>query len=185
MIRYSQLTLLTFVALFGAGACGRAPHQPSAVSLPAAVSSATAASSDLSARASGGQFTSFFSATALCGSEIGRIQFSGTIEGVDHTTVDANGEVHRTRQFRVKDMQAVNLDNGTTYVVIGGAEMLSWNTRIGQVPGVPARSQHAGTLVFEPTDGGPRVVAHHRINYVERPDGDVVLEFSGWKCVTS
>jgi hypothetical protein len=107
------------------------------------------------------------------------------IEGTDTTTVDGRGETHRTRQFRVKDLTAINLDYGTTYTVIGGAEMLSWNTRLGHTPGVPSKSIHAGTLVFEPTDGGPNVVAHHTIIYVENAQGEVVLNFTSWRCITS
>jgi hypothetical protein len=121
----------------------------------------------------------------MCGAEIGRIRFTGLIEGVDHTTVDERGETHRTRQFRVKNLTATNLDSGTTYNVIGGAEMLTWNTQQGHAPGVPAKSIHAGTLVFQPTDGGPNVIAHHSIRYIENAQGEVVLDFSSWRCQTS
>lgn len=129
-------------------------------------------------------FSTFFQATAMCAPEIGRIRFSGTIEGVDHTTVDRNGETHRTRQFRVQGLSGTNLDYPVTYRVIGGAEMLTWNTQIGQVPGVAGRSIHAGTLVFEPLDGGSKVVAHHAIRYVENAQGEVVLDFHEWSCRT-
>lgn len=130
-------------------------------------------------------FTAPFTATAMCGADIGRIQFVGMIEGTDHTTVDQQGETHRTRQFRVKDLTATNLDYGTTYTVIGGAEMLTWNTQLGHTPGVAAKSLHAGTLVFQPTSGGPNVIAHHTIHYVENGQGDVVLNFSSWRCTTA
>lgn len=127
-------------------------------------------------------FSAFFQATAMCAPSIGRIRFSGIIEGVDHTTVDGRGEIHRTRQFRVKGLDGVNLDYGTLYKVQGGAEMLTWHTHKGQVPGNPLRSMHAGTLVFNPLDGGPRVVAHHAIRYVENGQGELVLDFHEWRC---
>jgi hypothetical protein len=127
-------------------------------------------------------FEAEFTAIALCGDAIGSIRFTGMIEGVDHTTTDGRGERHRTRQFRVKGMDGLNLMTGTTYKVIGGAEMLTWNTQIGQVPGVPAKSIHSGTLVFEPTDGGAKVVAHHSIRYVENANGEVVVDFHSWRC---
>jgi hypothetical protein len=130
------------------------------------------------------QFTSFFQAIALCPPEIGRIQFSGVIEGTDHTTVDGRDETHRTRAFRVKGLNAVNLDYGTTYNVTGGAEMLTWHTQLGQTPGNAARSLHAGTLVFEPVDGGPRVIAHHAIRFIQTPSGETVLDFHQWTCRT-
>jgi hypothetical protein len=128
-------------------------------------------------------FTTFFQATAMCSADIGRIRFSGIIEGVDHTTVDEQGEVHRTRQFRVKGLDGENLDYVEWYRVIGGAEMLTWNSQIGQVPGNPLRSQHAGTLVFEPLNGGSRVTAHHAIRYVEDGQGKLVVDFHEWRCV--
>lgn len=127
-------------------------------------------------------FQTEFTATAMCGDAIGNIRFTGLIEGVDHTTTDARGERHRTRQFRVKGMDGLNLMTGTRYKVIGGAEMLTWNTQIGQVPGVPAKSIHSGTLVFEPIDGGAKVVAHHSIRYVENANGDVVVDYHSWRC---
>lgn len=131
-------------------------------------------------------FETFFSATAMCGTDIGRIAFSGIIRGVDHTTTDKRGEVHRVRQFRVHGLTARNLDKeGVTYTVQGGAEMLVWQTQIGQVPGVPGRSIHAGTLVFNPDGGGARVVAHHAIRYVENAQGELVVDFHEWKCSTS
>lgn len=146
---------------------------------PAAVSGSTAVTT------SSDQFTALFTATAMCGVDIGRIRFTGMIEGTDHTTVDQRGETHRTRQFRVKGLAATNLDNGTTYHVIGGAEMLTWNTQLGHTPGAAAKSIHAGTLVFEPTNGGPNVIAHHSIRYVENAQGEVVLDFSSWRCTTA
>jgi hypothetical protein len=130
-------------------------------------------------------FTAPFTATAMCSADIGRIQFVGMIEGTDHTTVDQQGETHRTRQFRVKDLTATNLDYGTTYTVIGGAEMLTWNTQLGHTPGVAAKSMHAGTLVFQPTSAGSNVIAHHTIHYVENGQGDVVLNFTSWRCTTA
>lgn len=133
-------------------------------------------------------FSTTFTATALCGAPIGDIRFSGVIEGVDHTTVDGNGETHRTRQFRVKGLSGWRLPetvfNAATadYRVIGGAEMLTWNTQVGQVPGNPGRSIHAGTLVFDPIRGGEKVVAHHAIRYVENANGEVVVNFHSWRC---
>ena len=56
---------------------------------------------------------------------------------------------------------------------------MAFSSRIG------ARSLHAGTLVFEPVDGGSRVVAHHAIRYIENGAGEVVLNFSDWSCRTS
>jgi hypothetical protein len=124
-------------------------------------------------------------ATALCGSPIGNIQFSGWIEGVDHTTVDGRGETHRTRTWRVRGLEAVNLSAGTRYTVIGGAEMLTWHTHLGQVAGNAARSIHAGTLVFQPLDGGANVVAHHRIHFMVLPGSETPhTEFHSWSCTT-
>jgi hypothetical protein len=137
------------------------------------------------ARAAASKFQAPFTATAACSSDIGRIQFTGIIEGIDKTTVDGRGETHRIRQFRVQDLRATNLDYGTLYTVQGGAEILSWNSQTGQVPGNAARSTHAGTLVFAPDDGGANVIAHHSIHYLENGTGDVVLQLSEWRCVTS
>jgi hypothetical protein len=189
----SKGLLIVFVAVASA-ACtqGANPTAPSVLFsgssagvavAPMVAAGATAPSA--TALAAGPRFQASFTATAACSSDIGRIQFTGTIEGIDQTTVDGQGETHRIRQFRVKDLRAVNLDYGTTYTVIGGAEILSWNSQIGQVPGVPARSTHAGTLVFAPDNGGANVVAHHSIHYLENGMGDVVLQFSEWRCVTS
>ncbi|HUF28446.1 MAG TPA: hypothetical protein VMM18_15825 [Gemmatimonadaceae bacterium] len=128
-------------------------------------------------------FETPFTAVAQCGTDIGPIRFTGIISGVDHTTVDGRGEQHRTRAFRVQGLTGVNLMTGEAYTVIGGAEMLSWNTPVGQVPGVPLRSNHAGTLVFDPVDGGSKVIAHHAIRYIEDGTGEVVLEYHAWSCV--
>ncbi len=133
-------------------------------------------------------FQTTFTATALCGSPIGDIRFSGLIEGVDHTTVDDRGETHRTRSFRVQGLsgwllpETVFDETTVDFRVKGGAEMLNWNTQSGQVPGVAARSMHAGTLVFDPINDGPKVVAHHSIRYVENAQGDIVVSFSDWRC---
>lgn len=129
-------------------------------------------------------FSTTFSATAMCPASIGRIAFTGTIEGVDQTTVDENGETHRTRAFRVQGLSGTNLDFGTTYTVLGGAEMLTWQTQLGQTPGLGAKSLHAGTLVFEPVAGGSVVIAHHAIRYIENADGEPVVEYSSWSCRT-
>ena len=189
----SKGLLIVFVAVASA-ACseGANPTAPSALFNGSAGGNAVAASVGVESPAhlattlaADQKFQASFTATAACSSDIGRIQFTGTIEGIDQTTVDAQGETHRIRQFRVQNLQAVNLDYGTTYTVIGGAEILSWNSQTGQVPGVAARSTHAGTLVFAPTDGGANVVAHHSIHYLENGNGDVVLQFSEWRCVTS
>jgi hypothetical protein len=124
-------------------------------------------------------------ATAQCGSPIGNIRFSGWIEGVDHTTVDGRGETHRTRVWRVKGLSAVNLSTGTEYVVVGGAEMLTWHTHLGQVPGNVPRSIHAGTLVFQPLGGGAPVVAHHRVHFMMLPGSEVPhMDFHSWSCTT-
>ena len=102
--------------------------------------------------------------------------------------MDGRGEVHRTRQFRVKGVSGWSLPETvfdvTTvdFYVIGGAEMLSWNTQVGQVPGVAANSIHAGTLVFDPIHGGAKVVAHHGIRYLENANGEIVVEYSAWRC---
>jgi hypothetical protein len=152
----------------------------------APASLATAESASARSGSPVNHFETFFSATAMCGDDIGRIAFSGTIHGVDHTTTDRRGEVHRVRQFRVHGLTATNLDReGVTYTVQGGAEVLVWQTQLGQVPGVPGRSIHAGTLVFNPDGGGARVVAHHAIRYVENAQGELVVNFSDWKCSTS
>lgn len=176
--------ILPLAALLVLVACDRSVVGPVAVSAPTE-RAAFAPVAARSAVADGDRFSTFFQATAMCPSDIGRIQFSGTIEGTDHTTVDETGETHRTRSFRVHALDGVNLDYGTVYTVIGGAEMLSWNTRLGQTPGAAPRSLHAGTLVFEPVDGGARVVAHHAIRYIENAQGDVVVSFSAWSCRTS
>ena len=149
------------------------------------VSPSSLAGASVAATTSTVHFTAAFTATALCGTAIGRIQFTGTIEGVDHTTIDEQGETHRTRQFRVRGLTATNLDFGTTYDVIGGAEMLTWQTQLGQTPGVASKSFHAGTLVFQPTNGGPNVIAHHTIQYVENAQGEIVLNFTSRRCRTS
>jgi hypothetical protein len=164
-------------ATFGAAVAGNASVH--AVTGNAAAAAATT----LSANA---KFQAPFTAIAACSPDIGRIQFTGTIVGIDQTTVDGRGETHRIRQFRVKDLTGLNLDDGgTEYTVIGGAEILSWNSQTGQVPGMPARSTHAGTLVFAPDDGGANVIAHHSIHYLEDGTGDVVLQLNDWRCVTS
>lgn len=157
-------------------ACERDPAQILSPEPPSA--STTAATTTTT------HFSTLFQAVAMCGEEIGRIRFSGLIEGVDHTTVDGSGETHRTRQFRVKGLSGLNLDYGTEYRVIGGAEMLTWNTQIGQVPGNPLKSIHAGTLVFDPIDGSDKVVAHHAIRFVENAEGEEVVDFHAWSCHT-
>lgn len=128
------------------------------------------------------QFSTNFLATAMCSPDIGRIRFSGVIEGVDHTTVDGRGETHRTRQFRVKGLDGTNLDYSVTYRVIGGAEMLTWNSQLGQIPGVAAKSNHAGTLVFDPIGDGTKVVAHHAIRFIQNANGEQVVDFNEWRC---
>lgn len=170
MKRYARIALAAGLL----AACDATPTEPLATDAPALARSSTTTT----------HFSAQFTATAMCSPEIGRIRFSGTIEGVDHTTVDRNGETHRTRQFRVKGLDGLNLDYGTRYTVIGGAEMLTWNTQIGQVPGVAAKSIHAGTLVFDPLDGGSKVVAHHAIRYVENANGELVVDFHRWSCRT-
>ncbi|HEV2733791.1 MAG TPA: hypothetical protein VGV85_03095 [Longimicrobiaceae bacterium] len=167
-------------------ACDTGPVLPGGAAAPDAALGARQPAS--TATTTSTHFTTTFTATALCGAPIGDIRFSGVIQGVDHTTVDGNGETHRTRQFRVKGLSGWTLPetvfNAATadYRVIGGAEMLTWNTQIGQVPGVPGRSIHAGTLVFEPIGGGDRVVAHHAIRYVENAKGEMVVDFHAWSC---
>lgn len=149
------------------------PMEPEAADMPA-LSQASSTTT---------HFESPFTAVAQCGPEIGAIRFSGIISGVDHTTVDGRGEQHRTRAFRVQGLTGENLMTGELYRVVGGAEMLSWNSQVGQVPGVPLRSNHAGTLVFEPVDGGSKVIAHHAIRYIEDGTGEVVVEYHAWSCV--
>jgi hypothetical protein len=172
-----RVASLAFTIIVAAACSQQSSPNPLA---PGAIGGSTAAT------ASTVHFTAPFTATAMCSADIGRIQFTGTIEGTDHTTVDQQGETHRTRQFRVKDMTAKNLDYlPITYNVIGGAEMLTWNTQLGHTPGLAPKSMHAGTLVFQPTSGGPNVIAHHTIHYVENGQGDVVLNFSSWRCTTA
>lgn len=156
-------------------ACDTDPVQPLAPGRPDLLKSVTTTTA---------HFSTSFQATAMCGGDIGSIRFSGTIEGVDHMTVDANGETHRSRQFRVKGLTGLNLDDGTQYRVIGGAEMLTWNTQIGQQPGNALESIHSGTLVFDPVDGGSKVVAHHAIRFVENASGEEVVDFHEWSCRT-
>jgi hypothetical protein len=123
-------------------------------------------------------------AIANCGDDIGRIQFWGNIEGVDHTVVDGRGHTHRTRVWRVKGLEAKNLDFGTEYDVVGGAEMLTWHTQLGHVPGQLRKSFHTGNLVFQPRDGGTPVIAHHKVLFVQTPDGEVRLDFHEWRCIS-
>jgi hypothetical protein len=160
------------LAALALSACEAGPVQPLAPNQPSLSQSTTT------------HFSTSFQATAMCAAEIGHIRFSGTIRGVDHTTVDANGETHRTRQFRVRGLTGVNLNDGTEYDVIGGAEMLTWNTQIGQVPGVAGKSIHSGTLVFDPVGGGSKVVAHHAIRFVQNASGELVVDFHEWRCQT-
>lgn len=156
-------------------ACEAEPVQPSAANRPDLSQHATTTST---------RFSTSFQATAMCGGDIGNIRFGGVIEGVDHTTVDASGETHRTRQFRVKGLDGQNLSHPIAYRVIGGAEMLTWNSQTGQVPGVPLQSIQAGTLVFDPVDGGNKVMAHHAIRFVENASGELVVDFHEWRCQT-
>ena len=185
-----KMTLFA-LSMLGAACSQQSAPSPLSPSALAGAGAATTRSLQLApvdtnrATTSTTHFTAPFTATALCDPAIGHIRFTGMIEGTDHTTVDEQGETHRTRQFRVKDLTATNLNYGTTYTVIGGAEMLSWNTQLGHTPGAASKSIHAGTLVFEPTNGGPKVIAHHSIIYVENAQGEVVLNFSSWRCVTS
>lgn len=177
-MKRSNPTRWTIVAAIATLACDAGPMQPDRPDLPGATVHASGTAVTLS------HFSVFFQATALCAPEIGRIRFSGIIEGVDHTTVDGQGETHRTRQFRVKGLGGENLDFPVFYNVIGGAEMLTWHTQLGQTPGVPGRSFHAGTLVFDPIDGGHKVVAHHAIRFVENAEGELVIDFHEWRCTT-
>jgi len=171
--------LLLPLALVALAACG--DHQPTALPQLDGTLLARGASTNSSPT-----FGPVFwpGATANCGEEIGRISFWGMIEGVDHTTIDGRGHTHRTRVWRVRGLEAVNLDHGTEYDVVGGAEMLTWHTQLGQVPGQLRRSFHTGNLVFQPRDGGAPVIAHHKVLFVQTPNGDVVLDFHEWRCIS-
>ena len=119
-----------------------------------------------------------FTATAMiayCWGE--NIRFTGIIENHTQTVTTTNGN-HYIRHFTVKGMTAVGVSTtgaltGTTYNVIGGAEMFSikdavFNPQTGalNLPGSLTASDiviHRGNLVFENTQTGDRVVARHDI----------------------
>ena len=122
-----------------------------------------------------------FTATAMIGYCWGEnVRFTGIIENHVKTTTTANGN-HYSRHFTVKGMTAIGVDamgnpTGTTYNVIGGAEMFSikdavFNPVTGalNLPGSLTESDiviHRGNLVFENTVTGAKVVARHDIQKI-------------------
>ena len=105
--------VIVTLAALAAASCsqGANPASPSALRNGVAIDAAAppdAAGPGQKAQGTSARFESFFSAIAACSAEIGRIQFSGTVEGIDQTTIDGRGETHRIRQFRVHGLTAVN-----------------------------------------------------------------------------
>ena len=129
------------------------------------------------------------------------IEFTGTIENRVNSTQSGNGNTNYTRHFVVKGLTgkgtmggtltpttgpvcartAVGGYTGTTYEVIGGAEMFSIHyTGTGAVPSVSGSNVyiHQGTLVFENTVTKERIVARHIIRKTPGQDASVNI----WTC---
>lgn len=128
------------------------------------------------------------------------IEFTGIIENKVQSTQTGSGNTNYTRHFVVKGLTgkgtmgttltpatgpvcsrtAKGGYTGTTYEVIGGAEMFSIHyTGTGAVPSVAGSNIyiHQGTLVFENTVTKERIVARHTIR--KTPGQDLV---SMWTC---
>ena len=134
-----------------------------------------------------------FTATAMIQSCWGEnIRFTGVIENHVKTTVTPNGN-HYTRHFTVKGMTGVGVNaqgqlTGTQYNVVGGAEMFSIKDAVFDpvtgalnLAGSLTESDiviHRGTLVFENTVTGARVIARHDIQKVP---GQGILQ-NRWVC---
>ena len=129
------------------------------------------------------------------------IEFTGTIENRVQSTQTGSGNTNYTRHFVVKGLTgkgtrgstltpataplcsrtAAGGYTGTTYEVIGGAEMFSIHyTGTGAVPAVAGSNVyiHQGTLVFENTVTKERIVARHIIR--KTPGQDDII--SMWTC---
>lgn len=128
------------------------------------------------------------------------IVFGGTLELKEKVTV-SNGQTHYTRHWLVKDATAMGVApggrlntassacprpyigtaTGNTYTVVAGAEMFSVkdpNTTTG-TPSAPLSGDvfiHQGTIVFENTSTGERIVVRHEI--IKNPGQGI--HKSGW-----
>lgn len=129
-----------------------------------------------------------FSAVAMISACHGEnIAFTGIIQNRVSKTTDATGQVHYTRSFRTRGMTGTGTVTGTTYDVIGGAEMFAIKNPVFNaqgmlnIPGSLGESEifiHQGTLVFRSRTDGSKVVARHIIRKV--PGKEEVI--SKWVC---
>lgn len=129
-----------------------------------------------------------FSATAViahCHGE--NIAFGGIIQNRVSKTTDANGQVHYTRSFSARGMTGTGVITGTEYYIIGGAEMFAIKNPVFNaqgmlnIPGSLAESDiliHQGTLVFQSSIDGSKIVARHIIRKVPGKDEYV----NKWVC---
>lgn len=116
-----------------------------------------------------------FTATALINDCFGEdIRFTGIIENHVKVTTAPDGSNHYTRHFVAKGMTGTGLETGTTYDVVGGAEMFSIKDAVFTNGSLNLGSSltesdiviHRGTLVFVSRTDGTRVVARHDIQKV-------------------
>lgn len=143
--------------------------------------------------------TTCFSAIAQVDECAGEwIRFSGMIEMKENVTVDGSGKTHISRHFIVQDLTGVGVTvgstltamtcegtllngttTGTTYEVLGGAEMFNIHFGEGQNATLNGSNTfiHRGTLVFKNNATGQRVIAKHVIRKVNG-----VLMENTWEC---
>lgn len=107
-----------------------------------------------------------------------------TVQAVEilETTVSTTGRVHYTRHWRVNGLSATSV--GVTPVknfdLVAGAEMFSIvDPNSTASPSAPSSGNvfiHQGTMVFENTETGERIVARHQI--LKNPGQGIFR--SGW-----
>lgn len=147
--------------------------------------------------------TTCFRAIAKVGACTGGewIYFSGLIDNRVSTNVNANGSTVVTRSFSVREMSGKGISagatlsnmacstafsgtytgtlTGTQYNVLGGAEMFSIHFDPGGSATLGGSNTfiHRGTIVFENTASGQKVIAKHVIRKVNG-----VLQQDSWEC---
>lgn len=118
---------------------------------------------------------SFSAVAMISGCHGENIAFTGIIQNRESKTTDATGQVHYTRSFRTRGMTGTGTATETEYTVIGGAEMFSIKNPVYNeqgmlsIPGSLSESEiliHQGTLVFQSTIDGSKVIARHIIRKV-------------------
>lgn len=95
------------------------------------------------------------------------IRFYGLIDNKVNQVTDANGNVHYTRHWTIKGLDAEGLSTGDTFTVIAGAEMFTiTNPSFNGGPNAAESGKifiHQGTIVLENNDTGDRLIIRHVI----------------------